>query len=198
MVFWWVPYLAKHSRSDFNNGSGDNSNCGCILGPRHLFEFDFNNDPSTGNSSLGPDGSTSFHLNLWSPKILIIHLMSTISGPRLDLNNCSWDKLNNSRILTYWHLFVSDSINGPSPGLFNLGQMKDTKSRYRYKGINERYKVSCWVQYLAKCPRPDFNNGQGDNLNSDCILAPSIYSSLILFMASCQTIPILECGRRLP
>ena len=40
MVFWWALYLAKRPRPDFNNGSGDNSNCGCILGPRHLFEFD--------------------------------------------------------------------------------------------------------------------------------------------------------------
>ena len=118
MVFWWVPYLVKRLRSYFNNGSGDNSNCGCILGPRHLSEFDLNNDPSPGNSSLGSDGSTSVHLNLWSPKILIIHLMSAISGPRLDFNN--------SRILTYRSLFVSYSNNGPSPGLCNLGQMKDT------------------------------------------------------------------------
>ena len=126
MVFWWVPYLAKRPRSDFNNGSGDNSNRSCILGPRHLFEFDLNNDPSPGNSSLGSDGSTSVHLNLWSPKILIIQLMSAISGPRLDFNNCPWDNLNNSRILTHRRLFVSDSNNGPSPGFCNLGQMKDT------------------------------------------------------------------------
>ena len=110
----------------FNNGSGDNSNCGCILGPRHLFEFGLNNDPSPGNSGLGSDGSTSVHLNLWSPKILMIHLMSAIFGPKLDFNNCPWDNLNNSHILTHQRLFVSDSNNGPSPGLCNLGQMKDT------------------------------------------------------------------------
>ena len=83
MVFWWVPYLAKRPRPDFNNGSGDNSNCGYNLGPRHLFEFDLNNYLSPGNSSLGSDGGSTFvHLNLWSPKILIIHLMSAISGPK--------------------------------------------------------------------------------------------------------------------
>ena len=118
--------LAKRPRPDFNNGSGDNSKCGCILGPRHLFEFDLNNDPSLGNSSLGSDGSTSVHPNLWSPKTLIIHLMNAMSGPRLDFNNCPWDNLNNSCILTHQRLFVSDSSNGPSPGLCNLGQMKDT------------------------------------------------------------------------
>ena len=125
MVFWWVPYLAKSPRPDFNNnnGSGDNSNCGCILGPQHLFEFDLNNDPSPGNSSLGSDGSTSVHLNFLSAKMLIIHLMSAISGP---FNNCPWDNLHNSHFLTHRRLFVSDSNNGPSPGLCNLGQMKDT------------------------------------------------------------------------
>ena len=33
---------------------------------------------------------------------------------------------------------------------------------------------------LAKGPRPDFNNGAGDNSNCSRILAPSIYSSPIL------------------
>ena len=122
-------HLAKRPRPDFNNGSGDNSNCGCILGPRHLFEFGLNNDPSPGNSSLGSDGSTSVHLNLWSPKILIIHLMSAISCPRLDFNNCPWDNLDNSPILTHRRLFVSDSNHGPSPGLCNLDQ------RYTCSGL---------------------------------------------------------------
>ena len=59
MVFWWIPYLANRPRPDFINGSGDNSNCGCIIGPWHLFEFALNNDPSPGNYSLGSDGSAS-------------------------------------------------------------------------------------------------------------------------------------------
>ena len=41
------------ARSDFNNGPGDNSSCGHILGPRHLFESDLNNGPSPGHSDLG-------------------------------------------------------------------------------------------------------------------------------------------------
>ena len=121
-----MSYLAKCPRPDFNNGSGDNSNCGCILGLRHSPEFDLNNEPSPGNSSLGLDGSTSVHLNLWSLKILIMHLMSAISGPRLDFNNCPWDNLNNSRILTHQRLFLSDSNNGLSSGICNLAQMTDT------------------------------------------------------------------------
>ena len=108
MVICWMPYLVKRPRPDFDNGSGDNSNCGCILSPQHLFEFDLNNDPSPGNFSLGSDGGTSVHLNLWFLKILIIHLMSAISGPRLDFYDCPWDNLNNSRILTHRRLFVSD------------------------------------------------------------------------------------------
>ena len=55
--------------------------------------------------------------------------MSAISGPELDLNNCPWDNLNNSRILTHRCLFVSESNNGPSPGFCNLGQMKDTPAQ---------------------------------------------------------------------
>ena len=183
MVFLWVSYLAKRPRPDFNNGSGDKSNCGCILGHWHLLEFDLNNDPSPGHSSLGSDGSTSsVHLNLWSPKILIIHLMSAISGPRLDFNNCPWDNLNNSHILTQRRLFVSDSNNGPSPGLCNLGQMKDTPVQ-----VSHLRSPGGW-------PR--------DNLNNGCILAPSVYSGLHRFMASHQAIRILEQflerGRRLP
>ena len=65
-------------------------------------------------------------MNLWSPKILIIYLMSAISGSRLHFNNCPWDNLNNDRILTHRRLFECNSNNGPSPGLCNLGQMKAT------------------------------------------------------------------------
>ena len=98
--------------------------------------------------------------------------MSAISGPRIDFYNCPCDNLNNIRILTHRHLFVSDSNNGPSPGFCNLGEMKDTP----FSGLP--LMVSWWVQYLVKCPRPDFNNGPGDNLNGGCILALSVYLSL--------------------
>ena len=119
MVFWSVPYLVKRPRPDFNNGSGDNSNCGCILGPWHLFEFDLNNDPSPGNFSLGSAESTSFHFNLWSLKILIIYLMSAISGRRLDFNNYPWDNLNNDRILTQRHYLSQTQIMAP-PQVFAI------------------------------------------------------------------------------
>ena len=122
------------------------TNCGCIFSPQHLFEFDLNNDPSPGNSSLGSDGSTSVHLNLWFLKIIIIHLMSAISGPRIDFYNCPWDNLNNSHILTYRHLFLSNSNDSPSPGLCNLGQIKDTPC----SGLP--LMVSWWVQYWPSAP----------------------------------------------
>ena len=58
--------------------------------------------------------------------------------------------------------------------------------------------VSLWVQYLAKGPRPDFNNGPLNNSNSGRISVPSVHWSLIRIMAPLQAIPILECWRRLP
>ena len=33
MVSWWVPYLPKGCRPDFNNGLGGDSNSGPILAP---------------------------------------------------------------------------------------------------------------------------------------------------------------------
>ena len=33
MVPWWVPYLPKGCRSDFNNGLGGDSNSGLVLPP---------------------------------------------------------------------------------------------------------------------------------------------------------------------
>ena len=55
MVSWWVPYLPKGCRPDFNNGLGGDSNSSPVLGPRRLFEFDSNNGPSPGHSNLVSD-----------------------------------------------------------------------------------------------------------------------------------------------
>ena len=52
MVSWWVQYLAKGPRPDFNNGPWDNLKSGRILGSRRLFETDLNNGLSPGHSSL--------------------------------------------------------------------------------------------------------------------------------------------------
>ena len=45
MDSWWVPYLHKGCRPDFNNGLGGYSNSGPVLVPRHLFESDSINGP---------------------------------------------------------------------------------------------------------------------------------------------------------
>ena len=51
--------------------------------------------------------------------------------------------------------------------------------------------ISWRVSYLAKGPRPDFNNGSEDKLNYGHILAPGVYSSLTRIMAHLQVILIL-------
>ena len=51
MASWWVPYLAKDCRPDFNNGLGAGSNSGPILTFPRLFESDLNNGPSLGHSN---------------------------------------------------------------------------------------------------------------------------------------------------
>ena len=54
MVFWWVPYLPKGCRPDFNNGLGDDSNSAPFW-PRRLFESHSDNGPSPGHSNLVSD-----------------------------------------------------------------------------------------------------------------------------------------------
>ena len=46
MVSWWVPYLPKRCRPDFNNGLGGDSNSGPVLALQRLFESGSNNGPS--------------------------------------------------------------------------------------------------------------------------------------------------------
>ena len=64
----------------------------------------------------------------------------------------------------------------PLPGHSNLG----SDGRYFCSGVPPM--VSWWMHYLAKGPRPDFNNGPGDNSNSGSILATGVYSSPIRIM----------------
>ena len=66
MVFWWVPYLAKGCRPDFNNGLGGDLNSGPILAPRCLFKSDSNTGLSPGHFNLVSDGVTSVQVSyLW-------------------------------------------------------------------------------------------------------------------------------------
>ena len=55
LMVWWVPYLNKGHRPDFNNGLGGDSNSGPILAPWRLFESDLNNGPSPSHSNLVSD-----------------------------------------------------------------------------------------------------------------------------------------------
>ena len=55
MDSWWVPYLPKGCRPDFNNGLGGDSNSGPVLAPQRLFEFDSNNGSSPRHSNLVSD-----------------------------------------------------------------------------------------------------------------------------------------------
>ena len=50
--------------------------------------------------------------------------------------------------------------------------------------------VSCWVPYLTKGTKPDFNNDTGDDLNS-CRILSSFYSSLTRIKAPPRAIPSL-------
>ena len=55
MISWWVPYLPKGCRPDFNNCLGGDSNSGPVLAPQCLFKSDSNNGPSPGYSNLVSD-----------------------------------------------------------------------------------------------------------------------------------------------
>ena len=68
---------------------------------------------------------------------------------------------------TFWpqHLFKFNSNNGPSPGHSNLG------SDEVYICSSFLLMIFWWLPYLAKGPTPDFNNGPGNDSNSDRILA---------------------------
>ena len=62
----WSPggcRILPRPRPDFNKCPENSSNCGCILGLRHLFEYDSNNGPSPCHSNLGSDGSTSVQVS---------------------------------------------------------------------------------------------------------------------------------------
>ena len=63
MVTWWVPYLAKGPKPDFNNDLEDDSSSGRTLPIRCLSESDSNNGPSPGRSNLMSDEVTSVQVS---------------------------------------------------------------------------------------------------------------------------------------
>ena len=56
MVSWWVPYLPKGCKPDFNNGLEGDSNSDPVLAPQRLFESESNNGPPESNN--GPPWAT--------------------------------------------------------------------------------------------------------------------------------------------
>ena len=83
MISWWVPYLPKGYRPDFNNGPGGDSNSGPVLGPQHSFESDSNNVPSPGHSNLVSDEVHLFK----SPTYGFLVVTMLAKGPMPDFNN---------------------------------------------------------------------------------------------------------------
>ena len=154
MVSWWVPNLAKGPRPDLNNGPEDNSNCDHIYGPRHLFESNLNNVPSTGHKYV--------------PLMVSWWVQYLAKGPRPDFTD---NGPGITRIVASFlpprRLFESSSNNGLSPGQSNLGQIQDTSVQVSH----------LWSPGGCKGPRPDFNNGPGVNSNSGLIFPQRLFES---------------------
>ena len=96
VVSWWVPYLYKGRRPDFNNSLGCDLNSGPVLAHRHLFESDSNYGPSLGHSNLVSDevyicSGILFMISWWLPYLA--------KGPTPDFNNGPGNDLNSSRSL---------------------------------------------------------------------------------------------------
>ena len=149
-------------RPDFNNGPENKSNCGCILCPGVYSSPTRIMAPPTAIPVLAQ--MEVLLLRCPTDGLLVGAILA--KGPRPDFNNCPWANLNGGRILTPRCLFESDSNNGLLPSHSNLSQMEDILFRSPTYGL-------LVGAILAKCPKPDFNNGPGDNLNSGCILAPA-------------------------
>ena len=79
LMVWWVPYLNKGCRPDFNNGLGGYSNSSPVLTPWRLFESDSNNGPSPDHSNLVSDKYTSVQVSWWLPYLT--------KGPTPDFNS---------------------------------------------------------------------------------------------------------------
>ena len=85
LMVWWVPYLKKGCRPDFNNGLGGDSNSGPVLAPWRLSESDSSNGPSLGHSYLVSD-----EVYICSGLLLMVSwwLPYLAKGPTPDYNSC--------------------------------------------------------------------------------------------------------------
>ena len=84
-------------------------------------------------------------------------------GCRPDFSNGLGGDSNSGPILGPQRLFEPDSNNDPSPGHSNL------VSDEVYICLSLLLMISWWLPYLAKGPAPDFNNGPGNDLNSEVV-----------------------------
>ena len=116
MDSWWVPYLSKGCRLDFNDGLGGESNSGPILALQRLFVFDSNNGPSPRHSNL-----VSHRVYICSCLILMVSWWVPYlpKGCRPELNNGLGGD-STSVPVPPRRLFESDWNNDPSPGHSNL------------------------------------------------------------------------------
>ena len=120
MVSWWVPYPAKGPKPDFNNCPKDDLNSGCTLAPQCLFECDSNNAPPPHPQAIPILCQMESHL-FRSPTYGF--LAGSISGQRAAglTSIMAWEVTQIvPPILAPQRSFESDSINGPSPGQFEL------------------------------------------------------------------------------
>ena len=114
MDSWWVPYLPKSCRPDFNQ---EVTRIVAPYCPQRLFEFDSNNDSSPSHSNLVSD-----RVYICSCLILMVFwwVLHLPKGCRPDFNNGLGGDSNSGPVLVPRRLFEPDSYNGPSPGHSNL------------------------------------------------------------------------------
>ena len=181
-MVWWVPYLNKGCRPDFNNGLGGDSNSGPILAPWRLFESDSNNGPSPSHSNLVSD-----EVYICSGLLLMVSwlLPYLAKGPTPNFNSGPGNDSNIGYILALQRLFESNLNHSPSPSHSNLVSGRV----YICSGL--LLTVSWWVPYLPKGCRPDFNNGLGGDSNSGPVLPPRRLLSPTRIMAPPRATPIL-------
>ena len=146
MISWWLLYMAKGPKSDFNKSPGNGSNSGCILALQRLFESNLDNDHFPSHSNLVSDGVYIYLFRSPTYGILVVTILA--KGLTPDFNNDPGNDLNRGCILALQRLFESDLNNGPSPSHSNL--VSDRV--YICSGLP--LMVSLWVPYLPKGCRP--------------------------------------------
>ena len=140
-ISWWLPYLAKDPRPDFNYGPGNDSNSGFILALQRLIESDLNNGPSPSHSNLVSNG---------------VYI-------------CSGLPLTVSRWVPYLPKHCRPDLTrivAPfPPGVYLSPTRIMPLPRPLQSCSSVLFMISWWLPHLAKGPTPDFN--LGNDFNSD-------------------------------